>query len=75
MGKKIFFVYIIIGLLTALYGSWWGDNNHRSFAYNLGGGLVWPAVWFPSLGKAIGAVLLVVIIAIIGIIQYIKNRS
>lgn len=75
MGKKILLVYIMIGIFTALYGYLWGDYHYQSLGYHLGRGLVWPAVWFPSLSKAIGAVLFVAIIAIIGIIQFIKNRS
>lgn len=75
MGKKILLIYIMIGILTLVYGYLWGGYHYQSFGYHLGLGLVWPAVWFPSLGKAVGVVLLVVIIAIIGIIQFIKNRS
>lgn len=59
MKVKIIAVYLIIGLLVALYTWIFGDTAHKSFMYNLGGGLVWPAVMFPSFGKAIGGLLLV----------------
>jgi len=34
----------------------WGRYAYKGFFYNLGQGLIWPAVVFPSLGKLIGAV-------------------
>ena len=35
-------VYLVIGLLFAIYGNFWGDYDYKGFAYNLGRGLVWP---------------------------------
>lgn len=58
MKVKIIVTYLIIGLFVALYTWLFGDTAHKSFMYNLGGGLVWPAVMFPSLGKAIGGLIL-----------------
>lgn len=54
--------YFIIGLLFAIYQSVWGQNSYRSFTYNLGQGLVWPASMFPSVGSFIGGVLIVIIV-------------
>jgi Na+/proline symporter len=55
-------IYALIGLVFALYKHLGASNTH-GFAYHLGQGLVWPAVMFPSLGKAIGGVIMLVIIA------------
>jgi hypothetical protein len=51
--------YLIIGVVTAIYGSIWGEMHYRSFAYNLGRGLIWPVILFPVLGKIIGAFIIV----------------
>lgn len=53
--------YIAIGILFALYRHFFGHDLH-GFAYHLGQGLVWPAVMFPSVGKAIGAVILLIVV-------------
>lgn len=58
-------VYAVIGLLVALYQHWWGYASHQGFAYNLGQGIVWPALLIPSVGKLISGLLLVGIIAVI----------
>lgn len=54
--------YFIMGLLFAIYQHFWGQYSDKSFAYNLGQGVVWPAVMFPSVGKVIGGILLLLII-------------
>jgi hypothetical protein len=54
--------YFIIGLLFTLYQSIWGQYSYKSFAYHLGQGVIWPAVMFPSVGKLIGGILLLLII-------------
>ena len=54
--------YFIIGLLFAIYQNFWGQQSYKSFAYHLGQGIVWPAVMFPSVGKFIGGMLLLLII-------------
>ena len=58
MKVKIIVTYLVIGLFVALYTWLFGDTAHKSFMYNLGGGFVWPAVMFPSLGKVIGGLIL-----------------
>lgn len=54
--------YFIIGLLFAIYQNYWGAQSYKSFAYHLGQGIVWPAVMFPSVGKFIGGVLILLIV-------------
>jgi hypothetical protein len=56
-------LYAVIGFFFAVYQHFWGKYNYKSFAFNLGQGIVWPAVMFPSVGKFIGGVLLLLIIA------------
>lgn len=58
-------VYVVLAILTGIYGSIWGDYDYKGLAYNLGRGLIWPAVWFPSVGKVIGGLI------IFGFIAYI----
>lgn len=54
--------YLTIGLLFAIYQHFWGQYSYKSFAYNLGQGVIWPAVMFPSVGKFIGGVIILLII-------------
>lgn len=54
--------YFIIGLLFAIYQNFWGQQSYKSFAYHLGQGIVWPVVMFPSVGKFIGGILILLII-------------
>lgn len=62
---KIIIAYLIVGILYALYAWNFGDTAHKSFAYNLGQGLVWPAVIFPGLGKIIGGIIFIGLISLI----------
>lgn len=62
---KIISVYLVIGVLFALYGWLFGDNSYKSFAYNLGTGVIWPVMLFPGLGKIIGIVIMVLFIALV----------
>jgi hypothetical protein len=55
-------IYAVVGLFFAVYQHFWGQYSYKGFAYNLGQGLFWPAVMFPSVGQFIGGVVLVVII-------------
>lgn len=50
--------YIVIAILTGIYGSIWGYYDYKGLAYNLGRGLIWPAVWFPSVGKVITGIII-----------------
>lgn len=62
---KLLLGYLAIGLLFAVYSTFFGDSANHSFAYNLGQGVVWPAVMFPGLGKIIGALVLVAFVALV----------
>lgn len=64
---KVIAAYIGFGVLYALYAWIFGDTAHKSFAYNLGQGLVWPAAMFPELGSILGAIVLVIFIAVISL--------
>ena len=57
--------YFLIGLLYAVYANNWGDEPYRSFAYHLGQGLVWPVMVLPGLGKFIGGLLIVAMVAFV----------
>jgi hypothetical protein len=49
--------YLVIGFFFAIYQHFWGQYNYKPFTYNLGQGLVWPAVMFP-VGKIVGGILI-----------------
>ena len=53
-------LYAAIGVLYALYKQFFGHDLH-GFFYHLGQGIVWPLVMFPSLGKAVSSVLILVV--------------
>lgn len=68
--------YLAVTVLFAFYGTFWGAQAYRGFAFNLGLALVWPATVFPSLGKAIGTLVwLVVIAALLIFVKTPSNRS
>lgn len=51
-------LYVVLAILTGIYGSIWGDYDYKGLMYNLGRGAVWPVVWFPSFGKVVTGVLI-----------------
>ena len=57
--------YFLIGLLYAVYANNWGYETYRRFAYHLGQGLVWPVMVLPGLGKFIGGLLIVAMVAFV----------
>lgn len=65
-------VYVVIAILFGIYGSLFGDYDYRGFMYNLGRGLVWPTIIFPSLGKIIGGIILLAVIG--GAIIFAKKQ-
>lgn len=71
--NKIINTYFVVGLLFALYGWLFGSTSYKSFAYNLGRGLVWPLMIFPELGKAIGGIIILVVI--IAITLFVRNPN
>ncbi|ENX07033.1 hypothetical protein F4U02_12065 [Acinetobacter haemolyticus] len=54
--------YFVIGFFFAIYQHFWGQYSYKSFAYNIGQGLVWPAVMFPTVGKIIGGILILCLV-------------
>ncbi len=62
---KIISIYLAIGVLFALYGWLFGDNSYKSFAYNLGTGIIWPIMLFPGLGKILGAGILALFVGLV----------
>ncbi|MCB1657299.1 MAG: hypothetical protein KDI39_03650 [Pseudomonadales bacterium] len=58
-------VYLGIGVLFGLYGSIWGQYDYKGVAYNMGRGLMWPVVMFPSLGQVVALIVIVGFIAAI----------
>jgi hypothetical protein len=69
MRKVFIWGYVIIAFAFAIYGNWWGDHAHRSFAYNLGLAIVWPIDVIPGLGT------LVSIVAVLGILGFVLTRK
>jgi hypothetical protein len=53
--------YFIIGFFFTVYQNW-GQYSYKSFAYHIGRGIVWPAVMFPSVGKFIGGVIILIVL-------------
>lgn len=73
IGQIAITVYVVVGVLTAIYLNFWGDHSYRGFAYQLGQGLVWPAIWFPSIGKIIGGIVILVVIS--AVMLFGKSRN
>nr|WP_230657892.1 hypothetical protein [Psychrobacter sp. I-STPA10] len=48
--------YVSIGFIYAIYSNFFGQYQYKSFAYNIGRALVWPASMFPSVGKFLGGI-------------------
>jgi ABC-type long-subunit fatty acid transport system fused permease/ATPase subunit len=57
-------LYIFIGIIYTFYSWIYGDTAHKSFLYNIGRGLLWPAVMFPIIGKIIGAIVVVIFVGL-----------
>ena len=62
---RLIVIYVCFGIFYALYAWMFGDTAHKSFAYNLGQGLVWPFVMFPAVGKAVGAIIVAIFVVIV----------
>lgn len=69
MRNKFIGAYVAIGLLFALYGTLWGPYAHKSFMYNLGRSIVWPAQIIPGIGE------LLTIAIVIGVIVLLSMRK
>jgi hypothetical protein len=69
MRNKFIGAYAVIGLLFALYGTWWGDYAFKGFMYNVGRAIVWPAQIFPQIGA------LMTIIIVVGVVILLSLRK
>ena len=63
--QKIIAAYLVIALCFAAYGALFGSHASRGFFYNLGMGVVWPAIIFPSLGWIVGGIIIVIFVALV----------
>lgn len=55
-------LYAVTVLIATFCFKFWGQFAYKGFFANLGRGLIWPAIVFPSVGKVLGALLLIVVI-------------
>lgn len=65
MIRAVVGIYVVLIFVFAIYGNVWGDFAYKGFAYNLGRSLFWPGIIFPSLGKALGAVVLLAVVGLL----------
>ncbi|HCT9254198.1 TPA: hypothetical protein OUB85_000741 [Enterobacter hormaechei] len=75
MKPFIISIYCVLALITAIYQAIWGTQAWRGLAYAIGQGLVWPAVWFPSLGSIIGGLIWIIIIVFLLILGLFMRKS
>lgn len=75
MKRFIISIYCVLALITAIYQAVWGAQAWRGLAYAIGQGLVWPAVWFPSLGNIIGGLIWIIIIVVLLILGLFMRKS
>ena len=68
--KAAAWIYVALIVVFALYGSLWGDYAFRGIGYNVGRAIIWPAILFPSISKAIGAL---VLLAFIGWLTFFRK--
>lgn len=67
MGRVVLSVYVLLIFVFAIYGNWWGAYAYKGFFFNLGRSLIWPVILFPSVGKAIG---LLVVLVVVGLLTF-----
>jgi hypothetical protein len=65
-------IYAVIAVASWIYLSIWGASSGRGWAFNLGSAVVWPAVIFPSVGKAIGGIVIVAVV--VGVLFFAKKK-
>ena len=59
--------YVLIAVCVAVYKTYF-THSIDGFAYNLGAGMMWPFLLFPALGKILGVIIIVGIIAAVTIL-------
>ena len=57
--------YLVIGFFYAIYQHFWGMASYKGFAYNIGQGLGWPFSMFPTFGKFVGGILLLLFLVFV----------
>lgn len=65
MGRFVLGAYVLLIFVFAIYGNWWGAYAFKGFAFNLGRAVVWPVILFPSLGKVIGGLVVLVMVGLL----------
>lgn len=75
MKPFIISIYCVLALITAIYQAVWRTQAWRGLAYAIGQELVWPAVWFPSLGSIIGGLIWIIIIVFLLILGLFMRKS
>lgn len=75
MKRFIISIYCVLAFITTIYQAVWGAKALRGLAYAIGQGLVWPAVWFPSLGSIIGGLIWIIIIVVLLILGLFMRKS
>lgn len=70
--KYLIGLYGVSVLIAAICFDIWGRYAYKGFFFNLGQGLVWPAVVFPSVGKLLGG--LIWLIVIVGVLALAQRR-
>ncbi len=55
--------YVAIGILYGLYSAIWGQYDYKGFFYNMGRGLMWPFIMFPTLGQILALVIILAMLA------------
>ncbi len=75
MKRFIISIYCVLAFITTIYQAVWGAQVWRGLAYAIGQGLVWPAVWFPSLGSIIGGLIWIIIIVVLLILGLFMRKS
>ncbi|EIM03315.1 MAG: hypothetical protein ABS82_03885 [Rhodanobacter sp. SCN 67-45] len=55
-------LYGVTVLLAAIYFDIWGQYAYRSFFFNLGRALVWPAIAFPTVGTILSGLIWLLVI-------------
>lgn len=68
--KYVIGLYGATVLIAAVCFNIWGQYAYKSFFFNLGRGLVWPAIVFPTIGTILsGLIWLLVIGAVLVLVR------
>lgn len=56
--QKLVTGYVVVAFIFAFYAVNFGPFQHKSFAYNLGRGIVWPFTIFPTMGIVLSVIVI-----------------